>query len=65
MKFFIATALIVNIASAGISDLYHKAKDISENLYAKNITTEECSDFIEGYVDGLMHIYIKGQLATC
>ena len=39
--------------------------DITDNIIAKNITIEQCSDFIEGYVDGLMHVFIRGQLATC
>ena len=46
-------------------DWLDDVSDITNNIIAKNITLEQCSDFIEGYVDGLMHVFIRGQLATC
>ena len=64
MKAFFAITLAFHAVSAQQSWI-EKIRKADESLSEKNITTELATDFIEGYIDGLMNIYIRGELKDC
>ena len=53
--------LVGAVASKGLFDNWDTKKSATD-LSLSVIQTE---DFVEGYIDGLMNIYIKGQLEDC